>query len=306
MNDEILKQIQNLNLNTFRISESLSHFVNSKDTATDLADISKAINNLNTSFSSWQSDFTNQPWFQFTLGVFVTLLVNFLYDFYREHRKHREDIEYLIKLFNSEINRLSDIYTTLKRFDDIKITQLLDIIDSSNQQQQYSASSAFFPLFSAEPISDGLLNKDIRSGYLLNKVLRISNMSKDMGFIIQDIRRQFEETLLINKEISMQKLNPPLVQNKYHKDNLLQYREVLRSEMLGKNFNIYLDLLASTIVALLYLHKRGILYWKLKFSKLPPFRNYKGDQLFDQVDIFFETEKLSLIKQVKDYIADSK
>ena len=91
MDDQILLQLKTANYYTSRIySDIHNSATSSQDIVAGLNQIAKGVDSLNTNFNTYQSNFTNQPWFQFLLGSLVTFLVTWLYDYKKLRAKELE------------------------------------------------------------------------------------------------------------------------------------------------------------------------------------------------------------------------
>ncbi len=184
---------------------------------------------------------------------------------YSRYNRRKEDLYYLHRTIADQINTLLDTRDTITKFINEKLTQLIDKPRPENDTQ-YSVDLAFFPLFSSHPLGDDVHVKSTGSGYVDNKIARAYKLSKDLPYIIDDLRRQFKETLDFNREISFNKLNPPPFQRASYLKDVSEYRKVLITEMLQQNIPISLKILSEALVSIVELREIGLTRWKLKFD----------------------------------------
>src|SRR3989344_5040157 len=189
--------------------------------------------NVKVFLSSWQG----------LIGSFVGASAPFLLwrfaENYREKRETKQYLYYLQRMIVDQINLLNDADNTIKNFINSKIDIFLSRIDE-NPTTAYSVNTVFFPLFSVRPLPDNVNARSSGSGYIDNKIAKVYALSKDFPHIIDDARLQLKDTLEKNEKISFGKLNSPEVQKVQFKENIEEYKKMVKDEIIDKNFPLYL------------------------------------------------------------------
>lgn len=212
---------------------------------------------------------------------------------YQQYRKREENLYYLHRIIADQINTLIDTRNTITKFVDETLPYLIDE-PRTESETQYSVDVAFFPLFSSQPLSDDIHIKSTGSAFVDNKIARAYKISKDLPYVVNDLRQQFKETLDFNKEVSFNKLNTATVQRLNYLNHLREYRKVLKSEMLGQNIPVFLKTLTEALVAIEELREIGLTRWKLRFDTRYKFYLTKSKQkeeaqkTFENIDKYFE------------------
>lgn len=237
------------------------------------------------------------------IGASAAFLLWWFAEKYQQHRKRKQDLYYLHRIIADQINNLMDIRDTIKKFVEEKLHYLIDT-PRLEKETQYSVDIAFFPLFSAHPLSDDIHTRSTGSAYVDNKLARAYKTSKDLPHVIDDLRQQFKETLNFNKEISFNKLNPAGEQRNNYLGHLKEYRKVLRSEMLEQNIPTFLKILTEALVSISELREVGLLRWKLKFDTRYRFYLNKSKQkiasekTFEEIEKYFESKVSEQLKNL--------
>lgn len=247
--------------------------------------------------------FTNQPWFSFIIGSASTFLVTWLIDCSRNKKQKKEYLYYLQRMIVDQVNSLVEVKNTIKRFMDLKLSELLKNIEN-NPNSAYSVDTIFFPLFSIRSLPEEINMKSSGSGYIDNKVGKIYALSKDLPHIIEDIRLQLRETLEMNQKIAFGKLNSQEVQKEQYKRNILEYQKMIKEEILEINIPLYFNKLAETLVAVREKTNMNFFRWKIKFDPRWKYYFKNADYLKDRkeimenMDMYFKNATEKLLKEI--------
>jgi hypothetical protein len=227
------------------------------------------------------------------IGASAPFILWWFAETYRQRRARKEYLYYLEKLLVDQINMINDVKRTIEFFISKRLVELIDNI-KANASEAYSLDQAFFPLFSVRALSNEIHSNTTGSVYIDNKVMESYKFSKDIPFMVDDLRQQFTQLLQTNREIGIRKLNPPSIQRQSYIENIEEFRKAVRRDMLEKNIPIYLKKLVETRVALNELSRIGLRTWRLRFD--PKYRFYwrKRDfeearnRSFDNIENFFK------------------
>ncbi len=199
------------------------------------------------------------------LGAFAAFMVWFISEVHRRYQRRQEYMVFLHRSIVDQANLILDSERTIKDF----ITNKLSVLLAEPRDEgegTYTVDRAFFPLFSTRNMSEKVLEMSTLSGYLDNKVMRAYSLSQDFPHIIDDIKRQFEDTLHLNKEMAFGKLNPPAIQRQHYLIGLASYRESVRADMLSRNFPVFIKLLVECLISIEEMQRLGVLRWRFKFD----------------------------------------
>lgn len=224
------------------------------------------------------------------LGAMSPFLLWWFTDIIKKRKKHFDNLYYLERLLVDQINNVLDADKTIRNFIDTKINDLIENVKKNNTNS-FSADSAFFPLFSTIPLNNDIHKTSTNSGYIDNKIAKSHQLSNDMPWMIEDMRKQFSSTIELNKEIAFKKLNPPETQKEEFVQNLIRYKEVLIRDILETNFPVFIKVLTQTLVAIIEFKKMGKLKWRLKFDPRYRFFISKNKYLESRKTLFDEIEE---------------
>ena len=258
----------------------------------------------------WSSLFKNlKDWQSFAgalIGAGIPISFWFFKEWWQARRKKKQNLDVLERVFIYEINKVINTRQTLKKFIDTQLADLKDGIAFYQAQGKYSLGMTFIPLFSVEPIEENLLQIEVESGYLMNKINQIYAMSKDFSLMVDDLREQFKETIRTNKEIAMGKLNDPGPQNGLFLKNVQDFEKMLRQDIFGTNIPIYLRNLIAARSAAAAIREMGMFHWKSKFA--PHFKYFKNKhdlinfhkrETFDQIEIYLQDKVNKQIQEIE-------
>ena len=239
------------------------------------------------------------------LGAAAPISFWFYIERNRKQRKFKEDLYYLEKLLTYNINIVTQNHKTIKDFIEKRLVELINRIDQTTGERKYALHTAFLPLFS-HPTDENLFNINTNSGYLDNKLLQISAMTKDFSLAIDDLRNQFSSTVAVNFKLAVNKLNSPVAQNNEYKRNIEEFIKAVKRDLFEKNEKFYIEALVSARVAANKLRDIGLLRWRIKFSpyfkffinrrKLEKFQS----ESFDRIDQFFKEKVDTQIKEIEE------
>ena len=238
------------------------------------------------------------------VGASVPLILFLLTNWYLRYLRKEEHISRINNIIVCAVNNLIDIDKTVREFSDIRLVNFIDRIKEDTANNNYSLGTTYFPLFAKVSFPEDILNHSTRSGYVDNKIMQLFLMSKDFTFVIDDIKRQFEGTLEVNKTITLEKLNAHGFQNNSLIMNIGEYRTLLDRDFLKNNLCIYLKHLAIVGIAIRKLKSLGLLRWKLKFG--PSFKYFKDKDIYnkyiektqERIDEYLKEETASEIKRL--------
>ena len=134
-------------------------------------------------------------------------------------------------------------------------------------------------------------------------------MSKDFSQSIEDVRAQFKYTIDMNKDMSFQKLNPPIFQNQEYEQNMQNFKRMLKEDIFGKNIKVYMNQLIKTKTTVNVIQNLGffrLTRWRSKFSpSFKLFKNHKDLKIFtnsayERVDSFIKSTALKEVGPVGD------
>ncbi len=229
------------------------------------------------------------------IGAATPLFFWLFIELYRNYKKHRDDLYYLEKLLVLTINNLIDSRKTIKHFIDVRLVSLQKQIDEESAHGRYCVSMAFLPLFVIHSFDESALELKIKSGYIDNQLNRIVALSKDYVIAIDDLREQYKQTYLIQKEIAFSKLNPAVPQNNSYKANIEEFRKIVKEAIFEKNMKAYIKLLVTTREAVNFIRRKHIFLWKLKFTaSFKYFRNKKQ----------FKDYKENLVIEIENFLKE--
>lgn len=240
-------------------------------------------------------------------GVVVPLFVLWCAEKYKERKQTRKYLYYLQRIIVDQINAVVEIQDTATKFLDLRLSTLLNNIESS-ASDAYSVDGAFFPLFSVRSITDDVNSRSSGSGYIDNKVAKIYAMSKDMPHIIDDIRMQLRDTLERNEKIAFGKMNSAKIQKEQYKMNIKEYAKMVREDLLNKSTPIYLRKLAETLVAVELKSNLTNIRWKIRFDPAWKFYFFRTrylkarSEIMEEMDAYFKIateEKLKELDKLK-------
>ena len=208
------------------------------------------------------------------IGASTPVLFWFFIQWRQNHKRNKEDLIYLEKLIISNINNAIDAGETIRDFIDNRLSELLINIEKRNGTDKYSAEYAFFPLFATHPAEGDVLNIHTPSGYLNNKILQIHKMSQDFSFIIDDLRRQFKDTVELNREMVFRQLNGGEAQRIEYRENIKRYIDMIEKDFFDKTLKVYLNVLAQARATVNTIFEIGYFGWSNKFE--PHFRYFRN------------------------------
>ncbi len=226
------------------------------------------------------------------IGAFSAFFLWWVSERYTRYIQRKDDIYFIHKCIVDQVNTLLETKRTLSLFVDDKLTKFL-LDEEKETDNAYLVDMAFFPLFSTRPLVEEFQKKTTGSGFIDNKILRAYAVSQDLPHIIDDIRKQFDSILNLNKEMVFGKFNTPSIQRASYLKHLVNYKETTVNQMINTNIPIFLKLLTECLVAIEDLRDRGILKWKLKFdSKFHFYWNKKSfeddrNKTFDRIENYF-------------------
>ncbi|MEY4440448.1 MAG: hypothetical protein RLY49_74 [Candidatus Parcubacteria bacterium] len=196
------------------------------------------------------------------IGASTPIFFWFFVRWVEKINNRKDTFLYLQKNVVYNINTLIDVHNTLRKFFNVQFRQLLDNIQERTKLQKYSADRAYLPLFVSGLIDDGLISKHSGSGYVDNKILLIHKLTKEFSVGIEDISKQFADTVNLNMNMAFSKVNPPLAQNESFKNNLIEFEKAVERDIFDQNIPVSMKVLAETLVALECINKKGLFVWK--------------------------------------------
>lgn len=232
------------------------------------------------------------------LGAATPISLWFLTEWHRKRSERKKHLYNLEKFLVYSINNAIDAYNTINHFIEKRLSKLIEHVKENNNNGAYSVDNAYFPLFSVYPINENVLDVDTESGYIDNKIIQIMKLSKDFALSIDDLRRQFTDTMKINRSMAFNRLNPSHIHNETYIRNLEEFKTIVKQDMLEKNVKIYIKILVNARVGVNTLRDIGVNHWRFKFS--PSFKYFKDqrelkkfkDSTFERIDQFLE-EKIN-------------
>lgn len=258
----------------------------------------------------WTASFKNlREWQGFAgalIGAAIPISFWFFKEWWQAKRKKKQNLDVLERVLVYEINKVVNTRQTLKKFLDVQLTDLKKGIVHYQSQGKYSLGMTFIPLFSVDPIEENLLQIEVESGYLMNKINQIYAMSKDFSLMVDDLREQFKETIKTNKEIAMGKLNDPVPQDALFLNNVQDFEKMVIQDIFGKNIPIYLRNLVTARTVAATIRKIGMLRWKslfaphLKFFKSKKdLMNFYKENTFERIELYLQKEIGKQIQEIE-------
>lgn len=226
-----------------------------------------------------------QDFFGAMVGALVALTIFVLTEWHKSKRDREQHWHFLHRSITAALDNLAEIDLTIHNFANDKLNSLIKHIDEDIEKQQPSLARAFVPLLHIFQINEELLRRYSGSGYVDILTISLVNKSKDLGKIIDDINRQFEETLEMHTKIVVGKLNQdPTIENLAFKENILKFK----SEIIGKDFELnvryYARLLIKAQLAVSKLQAWKVFKWKKTFKNAPK------DKISEYIDNYFAEE----------------
>ena len=199
------------------------------------------------------------------IGAFSAFAVWWIAEKFKKYNERNDNLYYLQKAIIDQMNTILETRRTIDNFLHEKLDKILTEkkLTSANT---YTIDQAFFPLFSTRPLNDEILKIASGSVYIDNKVSKAYNMSQDLPHMIEDLRRQFEATLYLNKEMVFGKLNSPGNQSDLYLKHISAYKNIIEEQILKTNIPIYLKVLTESLVPIEEMRDIGIIRWYLKFA----------------------------------------
>lgn len=231
---------------------------------------------------------------QLLLGAATPLSIWFITDFINKKRGRKENLYSLEKDTLYCINKLLGLRNAISDFSNKGLNDLLRNIQLRNQQNKYSIDTAFFPLLNVQMQKENAIKLSTGSGYLDTKLLQTHLMAGDIERVIEDLRWQFIDTIKVNREIAIKKLNSQAVQtNDYHR-NLTNFKNMLETDFIETNVNTYMRTLTKALAGVETYAKLGRFRWRLIFE--PSFKYYKNypslqkykREIHDYIDNYLE------------------
>lgn len=171
------------------------------------------------------------------------------------------------------INNLKDVRDTVINFKTEKLDELEKNIKARNKNKEHSLDKAYFPLFYVYKLDNILLENSSWDVYLDNHLNELVSMSNDFLEGINDSRYQFRDTIEINQNVALAKLNEYKSHNLQFLQNIQSYSSTLVNT-LNTNIKIYIEKLVEALIAIRCLRNKNIVFWHLKFSA--DFRYFKS------------------------------
>lgn len=238
------------------------------------------------------------------IGAITPFLLWWIVETYQQRKKYYDDLYVLEKELVNQINSTLDIKKSIIDFINKQLNILIGNIEE-NPDFAFSVDCTYFPLFSVSSFGEQINHVNTKSGYIENKLAKVSQMSKDMPCIIKDLKRQFDDLINLNRELVLNKSNSPEVQKKIYLNNIIKYKEFLEHDVLGKNIPIYLKILIQTRTALLKLKKIGLIRWQMRFDGSFCFYfnkkvyNKDREKDYDVIEKYFEDEVAEILNKIK-------
>ncbi len=242
------------------------------------------------------------------VGASLPLFFWFFTEWYKNKKLQKQNLILTEKFLVHNINNFVDNRKTVKKFIEVKLKKLINIISERTKNDVYSLDIAFFPLFSLNSPDQKIFEIIPQSDYVNNKILQAFRLSHDFEAMIKDARKQFAHTVDINREMASGKLNSPSVQNSVYADNIRGFIDFTNKELIENNMDIYLEVLVSALISVRSLRNMGTFRWRLKFSsKFRYFCNKKeqkkfDEETYDRIESFLKPQIDDQISEIeKDY-----
>lgn len=240
------------------------------------------------------------------IGASTPFILWLLAERHKEKQERKKKLYYLQRILVGQINSLLEIKETLNIFSKNSLQYLINEL-ANPKNNNYYLGDVFLPLFSVTAIPEDVNKVSSGSGYIDNRLAKTIALSKDLVHIIEDARHQLNETLKKNETISLAKLNTPIIQNNFHRENIINYKKALEEEIIGKNIPIYLKSLVESLVPIEHKTRIGYIRWKLKFQpEWNFFKNKKSlnkakEGLYENMSNYFKplvAEKMEEIERL--------
>lgn len=237
------------------------------------------------------------------IGASAPFLLWFATEFYRRKIKREQDLYYLVRLLTDQLNNVADMKLTVENFMKNKFSELL--ININNYPSgTYSASRVFFPLFSVRKMPQEVNRINSGSGYLDENVARAYSLSNDLPDIVEDLRKQLNETLDKGDTIAFNKITPPDQQKGELIKNLKLYQKMVEDDFLKKSLPVIINRLAISLVVAQEKVKVGHYMWLLKFS--PKYRFFLSKKKYkkalenfgENMDKRFSSKAEKIVQQI--------
>ncbi len=238
------------------------------------------------------------------IGAATPFILWWITEKYRQRRDYINNLYFLEKILVDQINDTLEIEKNITDFIDKRLNKLVENI-KNNDSNTFSIDFAFFPLFPVTQLSEQIYKINTKSGYIENKLAKSFQLSRNMPYIINDLKRQFESTIDLNRELSLKKINSPQVQKEMYLNNINDYITLLKRDMLGINISVYLRSLVQTREALDELRKIGLFKWRLRFD--PKYSFFKNKELylkakedsFNNIEEYFRSRVEENLKNIR-------
>lgn len=244
------------------------------------------------------------------IGAMTPIIFLLLVKFYESNTQKKENLLYLEKILVHQINNLIDIRRTIEEFLNTKLTKLISYIEESTKNNSYSNDYTFYPQFYTNSLQENILKINSGSGYLDNKFNQLIMMSKDFNLGIEDSKRQFDKTLEIQKDMTNNKCNSPIVQNNTYKNNIKEFQTIMFDNIINKNVEIYLKKLIEAKTVTEIIRTKGFVFWKLKFKYNTTFKYFKNkknyrkykEEVYNRIDSYIELKVKNELEKIKKLI----
>jgi len=227
------------------------------------------------------------------------LLWSFSY-YYNKRVRYYNHLDYLERELLAQIYILTSIRDDIRSFIDTKISKII-IHTTEKTGEQYSIDNGFFPLFACPSMNNDINKISINIPYIDSKLSHVFLLSKNMPFIVDDMRKQFYSIMTLNKEIAFNKFYEATVQRNSYIFNLRRYIEVLENDMLRVNIPNALRAVVETKTALSELKRIHLTGWFFKVKLICYYRaveNKFSQTKKESYDITKEYFEASVDKQL--------
>ena len=230
------------------------------------------------------------------IGAAAPLLLFFVSKFFIEKREHLTLIGNTLLL---AINNLEDTDRTILHFINGNLKSHIQDVNTTEPGDIHGGRT-FFPLMFSFQMPSQVIEHSTGSGYLDTQILQAYLKSKDVDLILEDARKQFEQTYVMQESLIQKKLQKDshikTDPNKVLLENLNHYKNFIEDAWGNKNLPLYLRNLITAYVTLIEFRKMGRLRWQRKFTPISfkYFRNKKAIEDF----------KKNGVKRVETYLED--
>lgn len=246
------------------------------------------------------------------LGAATPILFWVIIEIYDGYKKQKEDLYYLEKTLAVSINTVGEVQRIIRNFNDDRLKRLIRHVKESSCAGVYSIDETFFPLFYVHTVSEDINKINTKSGYLDDKISRVSMMSKDFAMIIDNLRSQFKSLVENNRQVIVSKSIPPEAQCTNYLRNIREFKDIMEKDLYNQDVKLYLKTLVSSRIAVNNYRGLGFFQWKYKFS--PSFKYFKNkkalntynDEMFERIDKFFEEKNREEFEKVEKQLAEIK